>query len=189
MNLANQIVTIAAVVAGAGATYLVTALGDRARERREVTRQWVDRKLQAYTQYANDVKSLAIVARQITAEKGLHDAAPGLTGRDGIVDLDEAEVRRSASYEAVKLLGDASTLRATRELNDAAHRLEWIAKDKQVGATPADWERCWHLFADAADEFRRSVRAELGIPGAFLPRGEWVPPSLPPAHDRGAATR
>jgi len=185
MNLANQIVTIAAVVAGAVTTYLVTALGDRARERREVARQWVDRKLQAYTQYANDVKSLAIVTRQITAQKGLHDAAPGLTGRDGIAELDEAEVRRSASYEAVKLLGDASTLRATRELNDAAHRLEWIARSNEVGVTPADSERCWQLFADASDVFRRSVRAELGVPGAFLPRGEWVPPSLPPPDDPG----
>lgn len=185
MNLLSQIITIAAVIAGAGTTYLVTALGDRAKEQREVARQWVDRKLQAYTQYANDVKSLAIVTRQITAERGLHDAAPGLTGRDGIADLNDAEVRRSASYEAVKLLGDASTLRVTRELNDATHRLEWIARSKQVSATPADWERCWELFADAADEFRRSVRAELGIPGAFLPHGEWVPPSLPPADDRG----
>src|SRR6266568_1962581 len=108
MNFANQIVTLAAVVTGALTTYLVTALGDRARDRRETVRQWVDRKLANYTSYTNDVKNLVTVARQLAAVNGL---------------LDEAEVRRSASYESVKLLADASTLHATRALNDAVHLL------------------------------------------------------------------
>jgi IrrE N-terminal-like domain len=42
MNFVNQVVTIVAVVVGAGTTHLVTALGDRAKDRREVARQWVD---------------------------------------------------------------------------------------------------------------------------------------------------
>jgi hypothetical protein len=66
-----------------------------------------------------------MVARQIAADTGLHDAAPAVTeGQDLPAALAEAEMQRSASYEAVKLLGDASTLRATRELNEAVHRLE-----------------------------------------------------------------
>jgi YD repeat-containing protein len=179
MNFVNQVVTIVAVVVGAGMTYLVTALGDRAKDRREVARQWVDRKLEAYTRYANDIKGLAMVARQRAAEKMLHHAAPEpARGEDLTAALAEAELRRSASYEAVKLLGDASTLRATRELNEAVHRLEWIANGR-LKASRAQWERSWHLYAEATDDFRRSVRGELGIPGSFLPRGEWAPPSLP----------
>ena len=179
MNFVNQVVMIVAVVVGASTTYLVTALGDRAKDRREVARQWVDRKLESYTQYANDTKSLAIVARQLAASQKLHDAAPGTAqGQDLPAALAEAEMRRSASYEAVKLLGDASTLRATRELNEAVHRLEWIAGTK-LRSSPAQWERSWELYAEATDDFRRSVRAELGIPGSFLPRGEWAPPSRP----------
>jgi hypothetical protein len=30
-------------------------------------------------------------------------------------------------------------------------------------------ERSWQVHAEAADEFRRKVRAELGIPGSLLP--------------------
>jgi hypothetical protein len=40
-------------------------------------------------------------------------------------------------------------------------------------------ERSWQVHAEAADEFRRKVRAELGIPGSLLPRGEWIQPFLP----------
>jgi len=123
MNFANQIVTLAAVVTGALTTYLVTALGDRARDRRETVRQWVDRKLANYTSYTNDVKNLVTVARQLAAVNGLHDAAPGIAEDRARAMLDEAEVRRSASYESVKLLADASTLHATRALNDAVHLL------------------------------------------------------------------
>jgi hypothetical protein len=183
MSFVNQVVTIAAVVVGAGTTYLATALGDRAKDRREVARQWLDRKLESYTQYANDAKSLAMVARQMAAERELHMVAPEpARGEDLKAALAEAEMRRSTSYEAVKLLGDASTLRATRELNDAVHRMEWIANGR-LKADPAQWERSWQLYAEAADDFRRSVRAELGVPGSFLPHGEWAPPSLPRDHD------
>ncbi|MDR2984504.1 MAG: hypothetical protein LBV34_06655 [Nocardiopsaceae bacterium] len=187
MDLVNQVVTIAAVVVGAGTTYLVTALGDRAKDRREVARQWVDRKLESYTQYANDTKGLAMAARLLAADRNLHSAAPERgdgDDKDLKTALADAELRRSASYEAVKLLGDASTLRATRELNETVHRLEWIANGR-LEASPTHWERSWQLYAEATDDFRRSVRAELGIPGSFLPRGEWAPPSLPGDPPRG----
>jgi hypothetical protein len=179
MNLVNQVITIAAVVIGAATTYLVTALGDRARDRRAEARQWGDRKLQSYTSYANDVKNLAIVCRQLTARHGMHAAAPGIEPERAASLLDEAKVRRSASYESVKLLGDAATTRATRTLNDAVHLLEWLARGRFADASPADWDRSWLAYLDAADEFRRSVRRELDVPGEFLPHGEWAPPSLP----------
>src|SRR5690242_19361231 len=179
MKYVNQVVTIVAVAVGAATTYLVTALGDRARDRRDVARHWLGRKLEAYTQYAIDAADLAMIARQIGADLGLHDAAPDAAAdQDLRAALGEAELRRSASYEAVKMLGDASTLRATRELNEGAHRLEWIAQRK-LRPSPAQWERSWQLYAQAAEEFRRCVRAELGIPGSLLPRGDWAPPSLP----------
>lgn len=163
---------------GALTSYAVTALSDRARYKREVARGWVDRKLESYTRYANDVKNLVIVTRQITALRGLHDAAPGMDEAKAMALLDEAEVRRSTSYEAVKLLGDANTIHATRTLNDAAHRLEWIARG-QLEADSDGWERSWLLYMDAADAFRQSVREELDVPGRLLSRGGWVRPSLP----------
>jgi hypothetical protein len=187
MNFVSQIVTIVAVVVGAGMSYLVTALGDRSRDRREVARSWVDRKLVAYTRYSDDAKSLAMVARQIAADLGLHDAAPEAAGeRDMLAALSEAELRRSASYEAVKLLGDTGTLRATRELNETVHRLEWIAS-KKLHPTTAQWDRSWQLYAEAAEEFRRNVRAELGIPGSLLPLGDWAQPTLPAAGEGARA--
>ncbi len=186
MNFGNQIVTIAAVVIGALTTYLVTALGDRARERREMGRQWVDRKLANYASYTNDVKNLVTVARQLAALNSLHDAAPGIAEDRAQSMLDEAEVRRSASYENVKLLADASTLRATRALNDAVHRLEWIAAGRFEQAGADDWSQSWQLYQEAADEFRGSVRRELGVPGELLPHGAWVRPSLPAPADPGA---
>jgi len=73
----------------------------------------MDRKLENYTHYVSDVKNLAIVARQITALHGLHESAPGIDENKALGLLDEAEVRRSTSYEAARLLGDARTIRTT----------------------------------------------------------------------------
>jgi hypothetical protein len=185
MNLGTQIITIAAVIAGALTSYLVTTLGDRSRYRREVAREWVDRKLESYTRYATDIKSLVIVTRQITALHGLHDAAPGIAEEKAMTLLDEAEVRRSTSYEAVKLLGDAETLRATRALNDAAHTLEWIARG-QLSSDSGGWDRSWHFYLDASDRFRQCVRRELNVPGDFLSNAGWARPSLS-ADDAGTS--
>jgi len=186
MNLVNQVITIAAVVIGASTTYLLTALGDRAKDQRAAASRWADRKLECYTRYATDVKNLAIVCRQLTAQQGLHAAAPDIDPDRAVSLLDDAELRRSASYEAVKLLGDAITTRATRMLNDAVHRLEWLARGRFADAGPADWDRSWLAYLDAADEFRRSVRRDLKVPGEFLPHGDWVPPSLPGRGDEPA---
>ncbi len=179
MSFTSQILTIAAVVVGALTTYVVTAMNDRARYQREIARQWSDRKLENYIRYASDIKSLVILTRQITALHGLHDAAPGIDESLAMSLLDEAEVRRSTSYEAVRLLGDAKTIHTTRMLNDAAHRLEWIARG-QLRTDAGGWERSWQLYTEAADAFHQSVRRELGVPGQFLPRsGEgWLRPSL-----------
>ncbi|MEV4163767.1 hypothetical protein [Nonomuraea dietziae] len=169
MDLASQIATMAAVVIGALTTYVVTTLSDRSRYRREVARHWADRKLELYTRYAGDTKQLAILARQITALHGLHDAAPGVEEGKALALLDEAETNRSVTYEAVRLLGDAQTIRTTRELNDALHRLEWVAREK-LDANPDVWEQCWQMYVAASNAFHESVRRELSVPGRFLPR-------------------
>ncbi|MFF5206000.1 hypothetical protein [Streptosporangium sp. NPDC000396] len=186
MDFASQIATIAAVVIGALTTYAVTALNDRSRYRREVARHWVDRKLELYTRYAGDIKQLAILTRQITAQHGLHDAAPGVDGDKAMALLDEAETRRSLTYEAVRMLGDAQTIRVTGELNDAVHRLEWLARGK-LDTDPDVWEKCWRLYTNATNAFHENFRRELGVPGQFLPRpldrGAGPRPTLPsPEH-------
>ena len=169
MNFGSQIVTIAAVVIGALTSYIVTALSDRARYRRELTRQWMDRKLENYIRYASDVKNLAIVVRQITALHGLHESAPGIDENKALALLDEAEVRRSTSYEAVRILGDAGTIRTTQELNEAAHVLEKIARGR-IDADSVVWEQSWQSYMEATNAFHQSLRRELGVPGQFLPR-------------------
>ncbi len=187
MNFANQIVTIAAVVIGALTTYAVTGLSDRARYRRELARQWADRKLENYMRYASDVKSLVIITRQIAALHGLHEAAPGINEQDAMALLDEAEVRRSTSYEAVRLLGDAMTVRVIRVLNDSVHELEGIARG-WLEADSGRWAQSWEAYMKAADAFFRSVRQELAVPGQFQPRSgvSWTPPSSQPGW-RGSA--
>ena len=169
MNFGSPIVTIAAVVAGALTSYIVTALSDSARYRRELARHWIDLKLENYTHYGNDVKNLAIVTRQITALHGLHEAAPGIDEDKALALLDEAEVRRSTSYEAARILGDARTIRTTQELNDAAHVLEKIARQR-MDADSVVWENSWRSYMAATNAFHESLRRELGVPGQFLPR-------------------
>ena len=52
----TQILTIAGVLLGAGATFVVTTTTERIRWQRTQSTRWDDKRLAAYTEYANAVK-------------------------------------------------------------------------------------------------------------------------------------
>src|SRR6266568_4651426 len=98
--MAAQLITILGVLLGAASSYLAGSARERTRHRRDLSKQWVERKLDAYVNYINEVKQMRAIARRIIAGIEL-DARPTSTlpqvlSRDeGLPLLAEAETRRS----------------------------------------------------------------------------------------------
>ncbi len=83
-----QVLTIVGVLLGSAATFVVTTRTERARWRRAQAARWDDKRLQAYTEYANTVKQMVRLCRRVAETKGLLP-----TGQH--IDVDSAEIPRS----------------------------------------------------------------------------------------------
>jgi hypothetical protein len=164
-----QIFTLIGVALGAVLSYLTRSLGDRSALRHDHIRRWEERKLEAYIRFANDVKDLALISRRIAGARGLQSGEPSLGLAEGLPLLDEAENRRELSTELVCMLAGRETALAYRQLNDAVGRLEQIAHGKSPNVTASDWCRAFGQYERVFDLFYACARAELGVPGEYLP--------------------
>jgi hypothetical protein len=180
VNLAAQAITLIAVVFGAVTSYIATSLNDRRRFQQKQSQQWVDKKLESYIAYLESVKEMNQLSRRIAAARGVGKRVHELRAEDGLPLLAAAEAARASASERVALVGDASAVAAIRDLNKEVWRLEWIARGK---LTPDDeeWEACNQSLVRALNRVHVEIRADLQIPGDFLPREIGAPylPSLP----------
>ena len=158
---------MAGVALGALASYLATALTQRARSQRDLASRWEGR-FDTYASYVSDVKQQGILANRISASLGLHTRVTcPLEPAEGLELLAEAASRRSLSSERAALLAGKDTLEAIRVLNDAVWLLECYARGAVQNADTPTWETAFEAYHQALDAFHRSARAELGI----LPSG------------------
>lgn len=172
-----------AVVVGALTTFAATAFVDRLRFRRDQVRYWADKKLAAYVEYLDAVKSMNRISRRIVAGRGIDKRAAALKGDDALALLTEAEARRAGASEMVALIGAADVVAVVRLLNREVWRLEWIARGL-LDADEDSWETCNQEYVRALNAVHENVRRELRVPGTYLPRevgAPWVPelPSSP----------
>lgn len=191
MSVTDQLLTLAAVIVGAIMSFAATSLSERQRFHREEATRWANQKLDAYLEYLYAVKHMARIARCIAAAKGINPYQPPLDSEDALSILSEAEERRAQATEKVTLLGNDVTVDAVRDLNREIWRLEKIARGGLVPDLEA-WLACNRSLVDAKNKVHRLMRAELGIPGNFLPRDLEQPydPKLPgPADAESTASR
>ncbi|MCX5208126.1 hypothetical protein OG689_02165 [Kitasatospora sp. NBC_00240] len=171
-----EFVALVGVVVGAGASYLTTALSERARWRRQLEVRWDERRLVAYSDYVGAVKDIVAVANRLAAHRGLTPHATPLEPTErNLADLDDAEVRRIALVETVRLLTDTDTMTAVTELN----RCVWHLSSMSSGRSPADpaqWQAGFAAYRSARDEFHRCARATLGIAGVAISHDQSWPP-------------
>ena len=180
MSITAQVLTLVAVVVGAITSFIAASLNDRRRLKQDQTQHWLDQKLEAYIDYLDSVKQMNQVSRRIAASRGIGRRAFQLQSEDALQLLAEAEARRVNAGERVTLIGEAATVAAVRDLNKEVWRLEWIARGKLDPDHDA-WEACNQSLVRALNRLHERIRAELHIPGTFLPRevGEPYQPTLP----------
>jgi hypothetical protein len=164
MSSGVQIFTLIGVTLGALLSYFARSLGDRSRFRHDHANRWEERKLDAYIQFANDVKDLALLSRRIAGARGLQSDEPSLDLDKGLPLLDEAENRRELSTERVYMLAGRETALAYRRLNLAAGRLEQIAHGRPPDVTASEWTQAVDEYERVFDLFTFAPELSLVFP-------------------------
>lgn len=115
--MVTQIITLIGVLIGALASFLATAMAERAKFGREMAARWDERKLDAYIQYTSCIKEILRAARVVfvTWEAG-EDRAPGLAA------MDSAEAKRSVLFEGLVLLADEDAARVASPIASTSGR-------------------------------------------------------------------
>jgi hypothetical protein len=173
-----QVLTIAGVLLGSAATFVVTSATERTRWRRAQAARWDDRRLLAYSEYANAVKQMVRLCRRIAETKGLLSTGQAIDLDAAFVALAEAETQRAAQWETVLLLGEPATISAARAWSEQVWHLEHLLRDDPEASSFSD------AYRDAMrlrNEFYAHARADLGITSGPLPELTWK--SLQPRSD------
>jgi hypothetical protein len=167
MGIASQVVTLIAVLAGAGASYLGSKLTEKDRFARELRIRWDQRRLDAYVAFMSAAKTTGTHASRIHEQRINGDTSTGLAHQ--IDELTRSDLRRSEAFESLVLLADASTIEAAHLLNRAVWNLEHPARlGKEI--EEQDWLRMADQWIVAINDFHAAARSDLQVSGAFVRR-------------------
>jgi hypothetical protein len=154
--MVTQVITLIGVLIGALASFLATAMAERAKFRREIATRWDERKLDAYIQYTSCIKEILRVAGTVFAawEAG-EDRA------DALVALESAEAKRSVLFEGLVLLADEDAAEVAKQVNERTWAVLRLARDPDgEGGTP---DEVGLAVIDALNDFHRAAKADLLI--------------------------
>lgn len=166
-----QVLTIAGVLLGSAATFVVTSATERNRWRRAQSARWDDKRLLAYSEYANAVKQMVRLCRRIAETKGLLATGQPTDLDAAFTALAEAETERAARWETVLLLGEPTTISAARAWSEQVWKLEHILRDDQPEAS--SFVTAYQNAMLLRNEFYAHARADLDITSGSLPELTW----------------
>jgi hypothetical protein len=176
-RLLEQVPTLMGVILGALATIGATTINDRLRWRRTQSVRWDERRLEAYAEYARAIKAVQVAASRLVADR-IPGASTGPVDRDaGLHLLADAGAARTKAWEAVLLLGDATTVAAARDWREAIWQLEQIAADQSLGA--AEWAQRLTVVDQSRDHFYEAARASLNVAGGSVAQAAWMSSKAP----------
>ncbi|ALG15210.1 hypothetical protein AOZ06_31935 [Kibdelosporangium phytohabitans] len=174
--------TIAGVLLGSAATFVVTTLTERTRWRRAQVARWDDKRLQAYTEYANAVKQMVRLCRRIAETKNLLHTGRPIDIDTGFDELADAETERALKWETVLLLGASETVVAARTWHEQVWRLEHILQEDNPDES--EFVEAYKKAMRLRNEFYAHARADLNVTGGELSELTWSS-LLPPAKSQG----
>lgn len=165
MDIAGQLVTIAAVLLGGLTTHFTNHRMERQRTRYTMLTRWDERKLDAYAEYIDRVRTC------IYASVLLYEVRKGMRSierseRELTSELVDAEGRRGRAFERVMLLAEDGVVDAAHRLNAAAHAIDWRARGTTDG-TLEEWRQLHKTAFQAINRFHEAARDDLGVSGNF----------------------
>lgn len=163
----QQLLTLAGVLLGASASFAATTLTERSRWRRTHSTRWDDKRLLAYTDYANAIKTAVHVCYRLAGTRGFPAGGVAVDLETGLKELSDAERDRTVKWELVLLLGSPTVTAAARRWHECLWRLEALARGE--AATEEDFLTMHVDFNQARDVFYGCARADLGVTSGELP--------------------
>ncbi|MBF6331718.1 hypothetical protein [Nocardia transvalensis] len=172
----QQLFTLAGVVLGAGATFTVTTSIERTKWRRSLDTRWDDKRLAAYSEYANALKKFVDVLLRIAAAKGYPAGMQPVDRGGGLEALADADADRTVKWEAVLLLGSPEAIEAARRWHKAAWHFSLGVLGE--GVDHQEYLRLFEAMGHRRNEFYDCARADLGVTSGPVPAavGAWLPP-------------
>jgi hypothetical protein len=165
--LLQQLPTLIGVLVGAGASFLATSAGERARWRRAQATRWDKRRVDAYAEYGHAVKNMIYIATRIAAFRGHHQVLHPLPPDEGLQLLATADQERGAKWETVLLLGNPATVAAARDWHRSVWRLEHFAQGR--AGVEDDWNEAVLQTVQTRQKFYEAARRDLGVGGVPPP--------------------
>jgi hypothetical protein len=170
-SIVTQVLTILGVLLGAAATFVATTATERIRWRRAQSARWDDKRLLAYTEYANAVKRSVRLCRRIAETRHLLPTGQPVDVDAAFIEIADAETERAMKWETVLLLGDPATIVAARAWHEQVWRLERVLRDDNPDEP---------TFVDAykdtmrlRNDFYARARADLTVASGTLPELTW----------------
>jgi hypothetical protein len=177
-----QALTIAGVLLGSATTFVVTSTTERTRWRRTQSARWDDKRLLAYSEYANAVKHMVRLCRRIAETKDLLSTGQPTDLDSAFAALAEAETQRATRWETVLLLGEPPTISAARAWSEQVWQLEHLLREDHPDAS--SFIDAYRNAMRLRNEFYACARADLDITSGPLPELTWksLQPTPPPDH-------
>ena len=185
--IVTQVLTIAGVLLGSAATFIVTSATERTRWRRAQAARWDDKRLIAYSEFANAVKHMVRLCRRIAETRSLLPTGQPIELDSAFAAFAEGETQRALKWETVLLLGEPTTISAARTWYEQVWRLEQILREEHP-----DKSLFLNAYQDTMrlrNEFYAHARQDLDITSGPLPEITWrtiKPPPPPPSPDHPA---
>ncbi|WP_255495334.1 hypothetical protein [Nocardia sp. GTS18] len=177
-SVVQQLITVAGVLLGAGATFAGAALTERAKWRRTQQSRWDDRRLVAYSEFAHALKNYSVVSMRMAAARGFPSSGQAIPAEEGEGLLLEADSEKTLKWEMVLLLGSPEAVAAARAWNKAVWELSLVARGAEI--SHEDYIRAFEAAGHKRNAFYECARNDLGVRIGELPVGDglWLPQNV-----------
>ncbi|MBB5117583.1 hypothetical protein AF335_03470 [Streptomyces eurocidicus] len=163
MGAVEQLVTVAAVVLGALTTHLTNALAERRRKHHQLLTRWDDRKLDAYANYIDLIRTCIFLAVELYEHKtGLRESRR--TEEEIKAEMTETARLRGRAFERIMLLGGDEVVEAAHALNAITLEVDWQALGRIAGSLE-EWRERNRASFRAINTFHDAARDDLGVSG------------------------
>ncbi|MFC5220725.1 hypothetical protein [Streptomyces coerulescens] len=179
MSLAVQLPALIGVVIGGLVSFAGSAMSERFRWKREVQREWSQRRFEAYRELIHVAHVQVGAARSLATTKNLLEGPPPVSIEDGVKEIADSDRRLALAYETVQMLGDERVGQAAHAFRSTIWKLSDYARGViEVDAT--EWERAYKRYRISRDKFHAAIRSDLGITGKGYQRNVSRPSTRPP---------
>ncbi|MEH0819642.1 MULTISPECIES: hypothetical protein [unclassified Micromonospora] len=166
----SQLPALLGVVVGALGTGLVTFLSARSQFKRGQAVRWDERRLEAYSEFAQVLKEIQAISLKVLAAAAGDKYRSGLDRAEALPRLAEADIRHTLVWESLLLLGDASTVVAAQDWREAVWKLEHRARG--VGENSEPLLELVQQANASRDRFYQAARRGLGVGGGSVAQSD-----------------